>query len=184
MNVTQFFRLSLGQWRSQRSGHDLMLGGFEDLRSTITIRALPANDRQVIELCRWYDVSVDLVFHPLEITATGDTKNREADEHYLLVPLPDPDNPNRGKMLRSRPEEGAIRNCIYRLQDDDTMTMVTEYDRATTEERIWFASPNLRLRVATVRTEDSGAIATTFSSEVRERSATLEQRHRVSTAVL
>ena len=183
MNVTQFFRLCLGRWRSQRSGHNLVRGGFEELCTTIVIRALSADDRHVLNLCRWYDVSPEAVFHPLDVRSMGDRGG--AEDNYLLVPLPDPDNPNRGKMLRSRPDEGSIHSCIYRLHEDDTMTIVTEYERAATEERIWFASPNLRLRVSTVRMEDSGAIATTtFASDVRDLAATFEERNRVSTAVL
>jgi phycoerythrin-associated linker protein len=46
--------------------------------------------------------------------------------------------------------------------------LVTPYDRASAEERIWFINPNLRFRVSTINTsEGTGVLTASFSSEVR-----------------
>ena len=52
-------------------------------------------------------------------------------------------------------------NSVMRL-------LQTEYDRAAAEERIWFANPNLRFRVATIKTSSGKGITTaSFCSEIR-----------------
>ncbi|MEO1447419.1 MAG: phycobiliprotein lyase, partial [Cyanobacteria bacterium J06635_11] len=45
---------------------------------------------------------------------------------------------------------------------------VTGYDRAAAEEKIWFASDNLRFRVSLIKTSDGKGVTTaSLSSEVR-----------------
>ncbi|MFS8836524.1 phycobiliprotein lyase, partial [Synechococcus sp. WC101] len=46
----------------------------------------------------------------------------------------------------------------------------TEYEMTESEERIWFASPNLRLRASTVKRFGGFSMAS-FCSEVRKLSA-------------
>ncbi|MBC6420026.1 MAG: phycobiliprotein lyase [Prochloron sp. SP5CPC1] len=42
------------------------------------------------------------------------------------------------------------------------------YDRAMAEEKIWFATPNLRFRVSLIKTSaGSGVITASFASEIR-----------------
>ena len=56
----------------------------------------------------------------------------------------------------------------YQITEDDTFILQTEYDRATAEEKIWFATPNLRFRVSLIKTSDgNGVLTASFSSEIR-----------------
>jgi len=87
----------------------------------------------------------------------------------VLVPVPDAENPQKGKLLR---EEGYAETIAavgnYHLSEDGTFILQTEYDRAAAEERIWFANPNLRFRVATIKTSNGKGITTaSFCSEIR-----------------
>ncbi|MCJ8282511.1 MAG: phycobiliprotein lyase, partial [Rivularia sp. ALOHA_DT_140] len=47
MNITEFFELSIGKWRSQRSGHHLAFAHFEEVLSEINIESLSADDSKV-----------------------------------------------------------------------------------------------------------------------------------------
>ena len=52
MNIVEFVKLSLGEWRSQRSAHHLAFQHFEAVTSEIEIIGLDSEDSQVIELCK------------------------------------------------------------------------------------------------------------------------------------
>jgi len=57
---------------------------------------------------------------------------------------------------------------IYQLVEDDSFVLTTMYERAAAEEKIWFATPNLRMRVSLIKTGDGKGVTTaSFSSEIR-----------------
>jgi phycoerythrin-associated linker protein len=47
--------------------------------------------------------------------------------------------------------------------------LITEYDRAAAEEKIWFVNPNVRCRVSLIKTSaGTGVVTASFSSEIRQ----------------
>ncbi|NEO08629.1 MULTISPECIES: phycobiliprotein lyase [unclassified Moorena] len=173
MELTEFIERSIGRWRSQRSGHHLAFSHFEEIRSTIDIVALEADDSAVIDICKLYDIDPTTAFHPFRMSWEGESDWDEDDIQSgscVLVPIPDPENPDRGKLLR---EQGYAETIAavgnYHLTEDGTFTLLTEYDRAAAEERIWFATPNLRFRVSLIKTSSGQGVTTaSFSSEIRD----------------
>jgi phycoerythrin-associated linker protein len=87
----------------------------------------------------------------------------------ILVPVPDPTRPNRGKLLRDQGYAETIAAAgEYHLTEDGTFVLLTSYERAAAEEKIWFVNPNLRMRVSLIKTsEGSGVVTASFSSEIR-----------------
>ena len=171
MNITNFFELSIGKWRSQRSGHHLAFAHFEEVLSEINIESLSADDSKVLEICKLNDVNPSIITHPFRMTWEGesDWDEKSFSGSTVLVPVPDADNPQKGKLLR---EEGYAETIAavgnYHLSEDGSFILQTEYDRAAAEERIWFANPNLRFRVATIKTSSGKGITTaSFCSEIR-----------------
>lgn len=57
MNISKFFRLSLGVWRSQRTGHNHELSHVEDVQSTLTATPLGLDEVQLLNACR--DLGID-----------------------------------------------------------------------------------------------------------------------------
>lgn len=172
MDITEFLQLSIGRWRSQRSGHHLAFSHFEEVRSTIDIVALQPDDPAVIEICQQYGIDPALAFHPFRMTWEGESDWDETEKlagTSVLVPIPEVDNPNQGKLLRDRGYAETVTAAgYYQITEDGTFTLVTEYDRAAAEERIWFATPNLRFRVSLIKTSDGKGVTTaSFSSEIR-----------------
>jgi phycoerythrin-associated linker protein len=172
MDITQFVESSIGQWKSQRSAHHLIFGHFEAVRSQIEIVALTPNDPVVIELCQAYDLDPSQAVVPFQMSWEGESDWDESEVlkgTTVLVPIPDPNLPNRGKLLRDRGyAETMPAAARYQITEDGVFVLLTEYDRAAAEERIWFVNPNLRFRVSTIKTSDgAGVVTASFSSELR-----------------
>jgi phycoerythrin-associated linker protein len=172
MDITQFVEQSLGRWRSQRSAHHLAFAHFEAVQSTIDIVAISPEDPRVIELCKSYDIEPTTATNPFQMTWEGHS-DWDDDEVMagtcILVPIPDRDRPNRGKLLRDQGYAETIAAAgNYHFTDDSTFVLTTAYDRAAAEEKIWFVNPNLRCRVSFIKTsQGSGVVTASFSSEIR-----------------
>jgi len=174
MDITQFVQRSIGRWRSQRSAHHLTFAHFEAVQSTIDIVPLSLDDPAVIALCKSYEFDPARIACPFHMSWEGESDwDDEADETLkgssILVPIPDPKHPDRGKLLRERGyAETVAAASDYSLTSEGTFILTSQYDRAAAEERIWFATPNLRFRVSTIKTSDgTGVVTASFSSEIR-----------------
>ncbi|MGL5083970.1 MAG: phycobiliprotein lyase [Microcoleaceae cyanobacterium] len=172
MDIAQFVDLSIGQWRSQRSVHHLAFRHFEEVISTIEIILLAENDPEVLNLCDSNQVNPQRITHPFRMTWEGESDWDEAEKVQgttLLVPVPDLDSPNRGKLLRDQGYAETIPAVgEYCIGEDKVFILLTGYDRAMAEERIWFASENIRFRVSLIKTSSGSGITTaSFSSEIR-----------------
>ncbi len=175
MEITEFFELSIGRWRSQRSGHHLAFAHFEEVLSTIDIVSLSTDDPAVLEVCKLYDTDIVSITHPFRMTWEGesDWDDKPISGSTVLVPIPDMENPSRGKLLREKGYAETIPAVgKYHLSEDGVFTLLTEYDLTAAEERIWFANPNLRFRVSMIKTSDGKGVTTaSFSSEIRSLSS-------------
>lgn len=175
MDIQTFVSQSIGRWRSQRSGHSLAFQHFEEVRSEVEILARSVDEPAVIELCEANDVDPSLAVSPFFMTweAESDWEEDEDDEpktgSCLLVPVPDGEDQTRGRLLRSQGYAEvmpAVGN--YQFTEEGMFVLVTPYDRAAAEERIWFATKNVRLRVSNILTGNGeGVVTTSFASEVR-----------------
>jgi len=172
MDITQFIESSIGQWRSQRSAHHLIFSHFEAVQSVIDIVALTPDEPGVLELCKSYDIDPRTVDSPFRMSWEGQSDWDEQEVlkgSTILVPVPDPEFPQRGKLLRDQGYAETIAAAgNYHLTEDGTFVLLTEYDRAAAEEKIWFVNPNLRFRVSVIKTSDgTGVVSASFSSEIR-----------------
>lgn len=173
MDITEFVARSLGHWRSQRSAHHLAFGHFEAIQSEIDIVALSIADPAVLDLCKAYEVDPESAVSPFRMSWEGqsDWDDSEAVKGTcVLVPVPDPVQPNRGKLLRDQGYAETIAAAgNYTLTEDDTFVLVTAYDRAAAEEKIWFVNPDVRCRVSLIKTSaGTGVVTASFSSEIRQ----------------
>jgi phycoerythrin-associated linker protein len=173
MDISQFVAQSLGQWRSQRSAHHLLFGHFEAVQSEIKIVGLALDDPAVLALCQSYAVDPHTIVSPFQMSWEGQSdwdENEVLKGSTVLVPIPDPSSAQRGKLLRDQGYAETISAAgDYHLTEEGVFVLLTAYDRAGAEEKIWFVNPNLRFRVAMIKTSDgSGVVTASFSSEIRE----------------
>lgn len=169
MNIVDFFQQSAGKWFSQRTSHHLAFKQSESGKSDIVIEMLPSNDPEVVKLCEQYEIDPALALCGARVTWNG-TMEWDEEKHTgstVLVPVADPENPNEGKLLREMGyAEKAPVAGRYRMGDDEALTLITEYESMYSEERLWFASPNLRLRTSILKRFGGFSMAT-FCSEIR-----------------
>ena len=176
MDIDTFVARSLGRWRSQRSAHHLAFAHFEEIRSMITIEKLEKTDPAVLALCESQGVDQATIATPFKMSWEGETDWNEDDVlkgQTVLVPVPDgsgtSDQSNSGKLLRDQGYAETIPAAgHYVIHPDGTFILTTGYDRAAAEEKIWFASDNLRFRVSLIKTSDGKGVTTaSLSSEIR-----------------
>ncbi len=171
--ISTFVEQSIGQWRSQRSAHHLTFQHFEAVQSVIDITALERKDERVIELCNANQIDLDRIVSPFHMQWQGesdwDDEAPPVKGETVLVPVPDLVLPNRGKLLRSQgyAEEMAAAG-EYHFTEDGTFVLITAYDRAAAEEKIWFVNPKLRFRVSMIKTSaGTGVVTASFASEIK-----------------
>ena len=175
MDITEFVANSIGRWRSQRSAHHLAFSHFEAIQSSIEIIALSIDDPAVMDLCKLYQVDPQAAVSPFRMSWEGQSDWEDSEVvkgTCVLVPVPDRDRANRGKLLRDQgyAEEIAAAGD-YSLTEDGTFVLITAYDRAAAEEKIWFVNPNVRCRVSLIKTSaGTGVVTASFSSEIRQTS--------------
>lgn len=172
MDISKFVELSLGKWRSQRSAHHLAFGHFEQVTSTIDIVPLAKEDTEIIKLCESYQIDPEQVVQPFRMSWEGESDwddNETFKGTTILIPVPNPDNPKVGRLLRDVGYAETIPSAgKYQITEDGTFFLLTEYEQAMAEEKIWFVNPNFRLRVSLIKTsEGSGVVTASFSSEIR-----------------
>ena len=172
MTITKFVEQSLGNWRSLRSVHHLAFSHLEEVNSEIEIIPLNLSDPDVISLCQEHNIDPQLAQSPFKMSWQGESdwdENEELKGSTVLVPIPDTDNPCKGRLLRDQGyAETVTAIAHYEIQPDGTFVLITKYDRASAEEKIWFINPNLRFRVSMIKTsEGKGVTTASFSSELR-----------------
>lgn len=173
MDIQTFVEQSIGRWRSQRSAHHLAFSHFEAIESVIDIVALSSDDPDVVALCKSCDVALELIVSPFRMTWEGQSDWNEEDVlkgSSVLIPVPDPSNSKRGKLLRDQGYAETMEAAgDYHITDEGMFVLVTPYDRASAEEKIWFVNPNMRCRVSLIKTSaGTGVVTASFSSEIRQ----------------
>lgn len=164
MDIIEFFRLSAGKWFSQRTSHHLASKQTEIGKSDLRIEVLAKNDPMVIRLCQQYEVDPKLILGGSRVSWDG-TIERGTEKQTgstVFVMTADPEKPNEGKLLAEKaPVAGR-----YIIGADDALTLITESETVYSEERLWFASPNLRLRTGIIKRFGDFSL-TSFCSEIR-----------------
>lgn len=169
MNIEEFFELSTGKWFSHRTSNNLIVKDSVGSKSDITIEKLAADHSEVIKLCKQYKIESTSASFGVKISwnATLDRDTKKHTGSTVLVIVPNADNLNEGKLLR---EMGSAQKTLVagtcKIGSDDALTLTTEYENMLSEERLWFASPNLRMRVAVIK-RSGGFNMTSFTSEIR-----------------
>lgn len=169
MDIQEFFEQSAGKWFSQRTSHHLAFKQTESGKSNITIEMLAKTAPEVMQLCEQYNTDPAIALCGARVTWNG-TMEWDEEKHEgstVLVVVPDSDQPNEGQLLREMGyAEKAPVAGRYSMGSDGALTLITEYETMYSEERLWFASPNLRLRTSILKRFGGFSMAS-LSSEIR-----------------
>ena len=173
MNIEEFFLKSVGEWNSMRSAHSLAFQEFEEIRSTIRINPANLKDYRVNKFLKDNIETSSGLNQPFlinwEAKSEWDDENKEGNSSGESILVPIEFSQTEGKIIRSFGyTEGTLITSLYKLLNDGTLIINSNYNHFCTEERIWFLSNNLRSRSSVTRAKDSLAILqTSYASEIR-----------------
>jgi hypothetical protein len=157
MTIQEFFALSVGKWFSQRTTHQLASQKSDHSKSEVVIELLSAD--AVKEFCPQSDWGgIQVISKPVADWSSPKNTNMTVTT-TLLAPTAVGD---LAWVLNGQ------KNPLGRVAigSDEALTFAVSNDQFTSTERIWFASPNLRLR--SIVQETSGGIQlASFCSEIR-----------------
>lgn len=161
MELTEFLQQCVGRWFAQRTTYQLKPEKFENSKSDITVERLSSEHPEVLALCQQYKIeppSLDGIQSSWE--PSGDRQGGAT----ILVFIPDSDDQHTGKLIQSTQTNA---NTGHFLLGEEALTLTINDGSASFEERLWFASPNLRLRASLLKR--GNALSTTcFYSEIRK----------------
>ena len=170
-DAMEFFQLSAGQWRSQRTTHHLPFRRAESGGSDINVEYLAPKDSRIVEICQMHDTDPSLAIGGAYVSWDGsmawDKENEDHTGTTVFALIPDADNPRKGKLLRERGYAEIVPVAgLYEMDAEDGLILITEYETMSIVERFWFVNPNLRLRSSTVQ-RFGGFNTATFCAEAR-----------------
>ena len=173
MKIEDFFLKSVGEWNSMRSGHSLAFQEFEEIRSKIKIAPSKSDDSRVMKFLKDNFINTDSVNKAFLIN--WESKSDWGDEYKkgsssgesILIPIEITNT--EGKIIRSVGYTESLKVVsLYKILEEGTLIINTDYSQISTEERIWFTSNNLRIRSSVTRAKDTLAILqTSYASEIR-----------------
>ncbi len=167
----EFFQLSAGNWRSQRTTHHLPFRRAESGNSAIKVQFLEAEASQIKEICVMHETDHKLAIGGAFVTWDGsmawDKDNEEHQGSTVFALIPEGDNLRKGKLLRERGYAEIVPVAgQYEMDEEDGLILITEYETMSIIERFWFVNPDLRLRSSTVK-RFGGFNTATFCVESR-----------------
>lgn len=169
MDIKEFFELSAGKWFCQRTSYNLENQQVQSGKSDLIVEILAGDSPDAIALCQKQGQTPEKIWGAVKVSwdNSSDYGKTKQVGSTLLIPIPNPDNDRAGQLLYSGSSvsEPAVAGR-YILGEDDALTLIVEGENTYSEERIWFASPNLRLRASLIK-NNSDFSRTAFYSEIR-----------------
>ncbi|MFM7086045.1 MAG: phycobiliprotein lyase [Cyanobium sp.] len=155
-DALQFFRLSCGRWRSQRSSHHLLHRRAEAGGSWIEVVELEASDPRLIAIAALHNQDPGRLVGGCRVRWSGSMawdKAGEAHEGESVFGLiPEDERGRRGLLLRDRGyAETAPVAGHFAMDERDGLILTTAYETMQSLERFSFAGPDVRLRTSTVQ---------------------------------
>jgi CpeS-like protein len=179
ISAMEFFQLSAGKWLSQRVTHHLAFRQVETGESEIQVETLESGHAKVLELCQLHGVDPELAAGGALVAWQGtmawDNEGANHKDSTVMVIVPDVDNPRQGQLLREKGYAEIVPVAgRYVMDEEDALTLITEYATMSSTERFWFASPDLRMRSSTVK-RFGGFSTASLCTEVRSGLEQIEQ---------
>jgi phycoerythrin-associated linker protein len=179
MKIEEFIEACAGNWFSLRTSYSLnqtqsvaegSASSVDNSKSDLSVESLSSQSQEAIALCQEYQIAPSEVIGGNKISWDNsiDWGKPKQKGSAALVFVANRDNPQTGKLLRQTGTVPKVSSSgRYILGDDEALTLIIEDKKLYLEERLWFASPNLRLRTSLVKTA-KGFSTTAFYSEIRK----------------
>lgn len=166
MTLEEFLEQSAGNWFAQRTQYFLEQDKFENSKSEITVERLFQEHPETIRLCQAHQIDPGYTRGGLK-TSWDHSAERGAKQKgfAIIILVPETDAVDRGKLLQTTDSSTSLAGN-YVFGEDEALTLNLSRDNTASSERLWFASPNLRLRTSIIRHQGEVS-STSFYSEIR-----------------
>jgi CpeS-like protein len=172
MTIQNFLEMSAGKWFSQRTSHQLLSQESEHSSSQIVIENLAADHPQVLSLCQQHQIDRSHISGGIQVQSQAHPqwnapKNAAVptSTSSCLVPVLVAATAQTGQILWIANDQ-PMPLGKFQIDADGALTLLLASTSMQIEERIWFASPNLRLRTS-VQKSSAGWSLASFCSEIR-----------------
>ncbi len=167
MNISEFFQRSAGKWVSQRTSHRLAQNQSEGAKADLMIEALDALDPALMQLCQQQGLDATAAVGLKVAWSNGivDGQAKPQSGVSLLVAISEAGQPEQGQII-SRINSAQLMLGRFELGLDQVLMLTSQAEDGSSEERIWFASENFRLRTTVIKRQGSARLAA-FCSEIR-----------------
>ena len=167
MDIKKFIELCTGNWFSQRTNYQVETEETESNKADLSITLIPTDDSRISQLCLQNKIDPQLSLGGLHHSWDNsvDWGKPKQSGTSLIILMQDRDNPQTGTIISNVANQNLLGKYI--LGNDAALTLIFETEDKSVEERIWFASDNLRLRTTVTKNED-GTMSTFFYSEIRK----------------
>jgi hypothetical protein len=172
MDINKFLEQTGGQWFSQRTTYNLTQTEteVENSKANLTVEILAPDHPQITNLCQVNSLNSSLILGAIATSwdNSPDWGKPKQQGSSLLALIKNEDNEQTGQIYRviKKPEPKIIVGT-YVLGNDQALTFTLKQDNNSVEERIWFGSPNLRMRTIINKNQDQCTM-TSFYSEIRK----------------
>lgn len=171
MEIKAFLELCTGKWFSQRSSYHFESQKPDSGKAELTVEWLDSSHPEVISLCQTHHLDPQCSLGGQKVrweTIADWGESAKQTGTTLLIFVSDPENDRGGQLLRTPLDNSAsvVTGC-YELGTDEALTLMLDNETYGFQERIWFASPNLRLRTSLIK-NPQGYHRTAFYSEIRK----------------
>ncbi len=164
--------MSAGKWFSQRTSHQLTNQQSEHGSSDILIEMLAADHPQLLQLRQQHSADRSPAVAGIQVTSkTAQQWNAPKNTvptstTTVLMPIVQPTANSVSGSLLWMANGQPMPLGKFQIGEDEAVTLFLSYQSTQIEERIWFASPNLRLRTS-VQKSSAGWSLASFCSEIR-----------------
>ncbi|MDJ0732146.1 MAG: phycobiliprotein lyase [Crocosphaera sp.] len=167
MDIQTFLESCIGQWFSQRSSYQFDNQKAESHKSELTVEWLETDHSLLVSLCQQHRINSSQAIGGQKISwnSSVDYGQKKQTGSATMIVIPDNNTPQIGKIIQSFQSKPSSQGS-YSLGEDEALTLTLEVGDFSIEERIWFASPNLRLRTSLMKGKN-GYSRTAFYSEIR-----------------
>jgi hypothetical protein len=189
MKITEFLNLNTGEWFSQRTNYHLHQQTAENSKANLTIELIEPEKPQIVQLCQENKLNRHLIVGSLQHSWDNsvDWGKPKQQGSALILFIPDDDCTEQGKIIQTITGKNSNINLgSYLLKrgldfteadreefvpgsSDYVLTLRMTTEQIEVQERLWFASDNLRLRTTIVK-EATAIMQTFFYSEIRKMS--------------
>lgn len=172
MDIHKFLEQTEGDWFSQRTIYNLTEkeAPVNNGKANLTIEILPSENPEIAEISQKYSLDSSLILGAIASNWDNSPdwgKPKEIGASKVILVKND-EKGQTGKIFRiiNKPTKKII-SGDYILGEDEALTLILEENNHYFEERIWFASPNLRLRT-TLSKNNTKYNSTSFYSEIKK----------------